>query len=175
MTQIVQHSSTHHRWYTPAWLCDAARAFLQGIDLDPASSDEANARVGATRIYTVADDGLTLPWTGTIWCNPPYGYISSGDGRVSGSLAFVRKAIAERQAGRAREVLMLMKAAHATQWARLCAQHATARCFFSERVDYEDGTGAAHKSTAPHESMLVYFGPRRAAFELAFEAYGEVV
>lgn len=29
-----------------------------------------NAKCG--RFYTLADDGLTQPWTGAVWCNPPY-------------------------------------------------------------------------------------------------------
>ncbi|WP_221177321.1 phage N-6-adenine-methyltransferase [Nocardioides marmoriginsengisoli] len=40
-----------------------------GFDLDVAAA-EHNAK--CERFYSLEDDGLTQPWTGTVWCNPPY-------------------------------------------------------------------------------------------------------
>jgi len=39
------------------------------FDLDVAASPH-NAK--APKFYTREDDGLTQPWTGLVWCNPPY-------------------------------------------------------------------------------------------------------
>ena len=61
-------------WFTPAYLVDAARAVLGTIDLDPASSDEAQEVVRATRYFTRETDGLLTPWPAgaRTWMNPPY-------------------------------------------------------------------------------------------------------
>lgn len=57
-------------WYTPRWLLDALGLTY---DLDVcAPADPALSAVAAHRHYTAADDGLAQPWTGTVWCNPPY-------------------------------------------------------------------------------------------------------
>ena len=42
------------------------------FDLDPCSPGPGHW-VPATRIYTQADDGLTQPWAGLVFMNPPFG------------------------------------------------------------------------------------------------------
>ena len=56
-------------WTTPRDLFDELDAEF-GFDLDVASTDE-NAL--CERHYTERDDGLSQQWSGTVWCNPPYG------------------------------------------------------------------------------------------------------
>ena len=61
-------------WYTPAYIVDAARAFLGGrIDLDPASCALANRTIGAKRFITEEEDALSCDWGSglSIFCNPP--------------------------------------------------------------------------------------------------------
>jgi len=43
---------------------------IGGFDLDPAAGCEPTPI--ATDRYTEADDGLTSPWYGTVWLNPPF-------------------------------------------------------------------------------------------------------
>lgn len=58
-------------WYTPPAVFE--RLGLT-FDLDPASPGaDIVPWVPAARHYTRADDGLTSPWFGRVWCNPPYG------------------------------------------------------------------------------------------------------
>lgn len=54
-------------WWTPPEIVDALGRF----DLDPCAG--AGQTPLASRIYTPPQDGLTLPWEGRVWCNPPYG------------------------------------------------------------------------------------------------------
>lgn len=56
-------------WYTPAWVFAGLGITF---DLDVASPAEGLPWLPARRYYTVADDGLTQPWEGVVWCNPPY-------------------------------------------------------------------------------------------------------
>jgi hypothetical protein len=56
-------------WYTPGWVFDGLGITF---DLDVAAPTEPLPWLPALNRYTVADDGLTEPWFGTVWCNPPY-------------------------------------------------------------------------------------------------------
>ena len=57
-------------WYTPRWIFDAAAITF---DMDVAAPmDPAMQAVPARSFITAVEDGLTTPWHGTVWCNPPY-------------------------------------------------------------------------------------------------------
>jgi len=63
-------ATTSDDWYTPRWIFDAAGI---AFDVDVAAPmDLAMQHVPAIRYLTALDDGLTTPWEGSVWCNPPY-------------------------------------------------------------------------------------------------------
>lgn len=63
-------AETGDDWYTPRWIFNAAGLTF---DLDVAAPIAPEFRTCPARRYlTVLDDGLTQPWDGVIWCNPPY-------------------------------------------------------------------------------------------------------
>lgn len=62
---------------TPEWLVEKARRVLGRIALDPASSAEANARVGADRYITRDEDGLGATWEGPVFLSPPGGRLGT--------------------------------------------------------------------------------------------------
>jgi hypothetical protein len=55
--------------YTPKWVFDA---MCLHFDLDVAAPPSGPWHVPCDRYLTAEDDGLTAPWTGLVWCNPPY-------------------------------------------------------------------------------------------------------
>jgi hypothetical protein len=56
-------------WYTPREIFEALG---ETFDLDPCSPG-AGHWVPARKVYTKADDGLTQPWRGYVFMNPPFG------------------------------------------------------------------------------------------------------
>jgi len=71
MTALSGHQSAAmgtDEWLTPPNILSALGPF----DLDPCAPI-VRPWDTATRHYTVSDDGLSLPWTGRVWCNPPFG------------------------------------------------------------------------------------------------------
>ena len=82
-------------WYTPAQYLDLAREVLGEIDLDPASSDAAQRAVKAAKYFKYVseeDNGLTKPWHGRVWLNPPYMQPAIAD--------FMGKIVSEYASGR---------------------------------------------------------------------------
>lgn len=55
--------------YTPRWVFDGLDLVF---DTDPCSPLHGGDAVPARRRYTIADDGLSQPWHGLVWCNPPF-------------------------------------------------------------------------------------------------------
>lgn len=76
LATAARHSMDSPEWYTPGRFVEAAREVMGGIDLDPASHEEANLTVKAARYYTEADNGLVQPWEGRVFLNPPGGLVN---------------------------------------------------------------------------------------------------
>jgi hypothetical protein len=61
---------TSDDWYTPRWVFDAAGIVF---DMDVAAPADPAMRTCPAREYlTAVEDGLTAPWEGNVWMNPPY-------------------------------------------------------------------------------------------------------
>lgn len=62
-------SSNTDQWATPDYLFNGYNQ-VYNFTLDACASDW-NYKVN--NYYTEEDNGLEQPWTGVVWCNPPYG------------------------------------------------------------------------------------------------------
>lgn len=73
-----QHSKKEIRWGTPSDIIERARRVMGEISLDPCSSVQFNETVKANKFYSLDDrgeNGLELPWFGSVLCNPPGGLV----------------------------------------------------------------------------------------------------
>jgi hypothetical protein len=74
MTGIGGHQKTvfdKDEWLTPPYILDALGA-PDDFDLDPCAP-VTRPWPTAMNHYTIEDDGLSKPWFGRVWLNPPYG------------------------------------------------------------------------------------------------------
>lgn len=67
-----REGETTDSWITPKWLI----ARLGEFDLDPCACIPQPWPC-ASRQYTIDDNGLLQPWSGLVYCNPPYGKATS--------------------------------------------------------------------------------------------------
>jgi phage N-6-adenine-methyltransferase len=159
----VMTSSESNEWYTPGHLIEMVRAFYGGaIDLDPASSDVAQETVRAVHYYTSETDGLAHEWSGDVWLNPPYG---------DEVAAFVAKAIAEYEAGRVNQVILLVRASTGSRWFQQLIPYPL--CFISGRLRFTHPDDE-HTTSATFSSVLAYLGNNPDAFCAAFGEIGGV-
>jgi hypothetical protein len=63
-------ADTTDDWYTPPWLFEAAGLTF---DIDVAAPVDPARRTCPAKAYlTPLEDGLTAPWEGLVWMNPPW-------------------------------------------------------------------------------------------------------
>ena len=133
------HKVLKEEWLTPP---DILRA-LGPFDLDPCAPVDRPWDM-AHRHYTIIDDGLSKPWEGRIWCNPPYG----------------EKAWRwlERCAHHGNAVALVFARTETAGFFRCVWERADALLFIRSRLHFHhlDGSRAAFNGGAP--SVLIAYG-----------------
>jgi phage N-6-adenine-methyltransferase len=160
----VAYNAGESEWYTPAVYIAAAREAIGTIDLDPASTTEANSVVCAAHFYNATEDGLKHPWRGRVWLNPPYSSEMVG--------LFTAKLAGEYAAGRTIAGIALVNNATETDWFQSLARQASALCFPRGRVKF----WAPGRVAAPLQGQaLLYLGNDPTRFAHAFASFGLTV
>jgi hypothetical protein len=128
---------------TPRAIVDALGPF----DLDPCAADPRPWDCAATN-YTEAADGLSLPWFGRVWLNPPFDRYSVGDWMAK---------LADHGNG-----IALLHARTEAAWFLPAWRKAAVMLFLAKRIKFclPDGTEQPANSGAP--VVLVAFGDANA-------------
>ena len=129
---------------------------LGGIDLDPSWHPDSPVRARIT--YTADDDGLTRPWRGRVYLNPPYGRTIDG---------WIAKLVADHAGGDITEAIALLPARTDTGWFRRL--EAFPRCFIYGRPIFANAS-----APAPFPSTVVYLGPNVSRFAHVFGELGGI-
>lgn len=160
-------SSKNDSWRTPLQYINAAREVMGGtIDLDPATSFEANEKIGATYIYTREDDGLSQVWEGRVWLNPPYG---KTNGKSNQGL-FATKLAEEYRLGRVKEAILLVNLYSGYEW--FAPLRNRVRCEPDHRISFINPDTGEEGDEAKASSVFIYFGPDPERFIEVFSRFG---
>jgi DNA N-6-adenine-methyltransferase (Dam) len=155
-------------WYTPRKYLDAAVAVMGAIDLDPASSQAAQAHVKAKKYFTIEQDGLVQPWTGRVFLNPPYAmpFIKQ----------FTTKMVESFVAG-GMEGILLTNNATDTEWFHIVMNACTGLCLTRGRISFLEASDGelTEKPSPTHGQAFFYFGPHLERFANTFGEFGTIV
>lgn len=154
-----------NEWYTPSEHLCLVREVLGCIDLDPASSEQAQETIRAGRFFTAEQDGLAHQWEGRIFLNPPYAQPLIAQ--------FVGKLCGEVASGRVSEAIMLTHNYTDTAWFHQAAGACDAICFTRGRVRFVSQDGVLASPT--QGQAFFYFGENRRVFSRVFSSIGFVV
>jgi len=128
---------------TPPRLVEALGPF----DLDPCSPVERPWPTAATH-YTVEDDGLSRPWAGRVWLNPPYGPQTGH---------WLRR-MAEHNDG----ISLIFARTETEMFHRYAWGQASAMLFLLGRLHFYTVRGERARGNAGAPSVLIAYGARNA-------------
>lgn len=143
MTEGFSHESQNSKsvdWYTPQWIFDSLRL---EFDLDPCQPEGGVSWIPAKKYYTEKDDGLSQPWDGNVWLNPPYGKQTP---------LWLEKMHKHRFG------IALLFARTDCAWFHDYIATADAILFLKGRVRFVDGLNATKGTGAGSGSMLIAWG-----------------
>ena len=139
MNTELMFSSKTDLWETPQDLFDKLNNEFH-FTLDVCATPE-NAKCDS--FYTKEQDGLSQPWKGVVWCNPPYG-------KQIGS--WVRRGFFASLSGNT--VVMLLPARTDTRWFHEYIYGKAEIRFIRGRLKF-----GGSKNSAPFPSMVAVFMP----------------
>ena len=161
---LINQDSGNFEYYTPPFIVEAARKVLGTINLDPASSRQANKSVQARRFFTVIDDGLTQPWHGTVWMNHPFGRERNP--------VWISKLCTEYTGGNVSAACCITFAATSERWFQPLFDYPL--CFLHPRTNYLLPDGSLKRGVTKG-SVVAYLGDNVTGFVGEFEQLGRVM
>ena len=160
-------SNESFEWYTPLRFIRAVKRVLGDIELDPASTKEANRVIKAKVFYDQTTDGLTKTWKArTVFLNPPY----CKAGNTSNQDRWTAKLLTEYSAGNVKEAILLVTSATETIWFHRLLSYPL--CLVKGRLNFTTPNGKGGGATKG--SVFVYFGKQPTTFQKVFSRYGSV-
>ena len=162
---IGNHSTNENdEWYTPLVYVESARRVMGSIDLDPASCEEAQQQINATRYFTLSDSALgDAEWSGRVWMNPPYSRIIKD---------FINKLVDEYEEGNVTEAIVVTNNGTDTRWFQRMASISSAICLHRGRIGFlRDGVAIDNNNKG---QIFTYIGSNPQRFEEEFSQYGFV-
>lgn len=157
MNGKVLFSSASTGWCTPPEIITTVIEVLGAIDLDPCSPSLLGP-VPASCRYTAVENGLTLPWHGRVFMNPPYGRTIR---------LWIQKAVEEYKGGNIQAAVLLLPARTDTRWFALLEDYPW--CAVRGRLKF---SGCA--DAAPFPSAVVFLGKDPGKFVEAFGVFGTI-
>lgn len=132
-------------WYTPQYILDKVYNVFP-VSLDPCS--EGKQRVDADIHYTKEDNGLSIPWSGCVFMNPPYG-------REIGK--WVKKFLEEWNSGNIQDAMLLVPVKTDTNWWYQLSQHLDCWCAVHSRIKFISPDLEKQTTTGTFASAMILF------------------
>jgi hypothetical protein len=163
MSKSSYVGGVNDEWYTPDYIIEMVKDVLKGIDLDPASCEEANKIVRAKDFFDKNRNGLVKGWHGRVWMNPPY----------SKSLvkAFATKLVYEYEIGSVSEAIAVTHNCTDSKWFHELASVSSVICLHKRRIRFYNSKGEAGKSPV-RGHIFFYFGQNKDRFIKVFSQLG---
>ena len=135
----ADYTTRNDRWLTPLPLIRALGRF----DLDPCGAPHHPT---AETIWTpeLIGDGLSMPWHGRVWLNPPYGR----------TMPDWMRALAEHGTGTA----LIFARTETAMWHQYVWPHASAILFLRGRLTFLEPDGGKPVANSGAASVLVAYG-----------------
>lgn len=137
---------TSDSWITPRWLIDRLGPF----DLDPCACSPQPWPCAANA-FTEAVNGLCQPWSGFVWCNPPYGRRT--------------KVWLDRMAEHGNGIALVFARTETAMFHRSVWPHASSLLFLRGRLTFSKPDGSSPRSGANSGGPSVLIGYGRLASE----------
>ncbi len=163
--QLINATSGKYEYYSPSNIIEAARLTMGSIDLDPASSEQANKIVKAGRFYTEQDNGLAQPWHAkTVWMNHPFGRVQN---RI-----WIKQLVMSYENRNVSQACCITYACTSEKWFQPLFDYPM--CFLSPRTNYYLPDGSILKGVTKG-SVVTYLGPYWNRFKDNFKSLGRLM
>ena len=134
---VAPVTSDRDSWCTPQWLTK----LLPVVDLDPCSNERSTVKARTAYRLDRGEDGLALPWVGSIFVNPPFSNI----------LPWAQKLNAEPVVGAA----FLVNVDPSTAWWHELTKRLRYALFFRRRIQFAPPGGVKPSTNSKPQALLM--------------------